>query len=161
MTIAIKAELTTDLVTIRKFNEITKNGRKATLERHGKRTIPRHFRAGAESRYGYTPRSRAYVTRAKRQNPNWRPLVLTKHLMENMKTQQTVRGTRNRATLTLKNQGHPFMSKLPDRLRLEIEVILPEEQAEMAEFFEDYVTEQINDPKNRTKRRRKAKRVGG
>lgn len=75
---------------------------RSEAEYHGKKHIPKHFQSGAATRYGYERRSTAYVRRARRRNPSWKPLVFTGQLKAAITTNQSVRVTSTKgATLVM------------------------------------------------------------
>lgn len=173
MTVQFGVTIQTDLVTKRTFSRIAREGRRGLMERHHKRVIPRHFRPGAASRYGYRRRTGSYVRRARRLNPNWRPLVLTGQLRRIMtdtgNPNHRITATQKRGRLKLSAKSHPFMrrggnpwrgrrgtgnGRLSDRIREELETVTDAEVQESAEWLRDRIVREMKKPKNRARRRR-------
>jgi len=113
-----------------------------------RRFMPSHFQTGAQQRYGYRARTKAYLRRKRRLKGHTRPLVYSGRTERVAKRSIRVSGTSKRATGRINAPALNYRQLQDELIRT-----IARERKSMEQVHERLITKRLNRVQTRTVRR--------
>jgi len=132
----------------RGYRKIQKEAGRKIVKHWHEKDLPKHFRQGAEFKYGYAKRSARYLKRKERKlSSRGRPLVYTTLSLRQLTRFINIRGTAVRATGTMHAPSYFRKRSGGPDLRKELTTVLQTEAEAMAEIHRQMVHSDLLQPR--------------
>ena len=131
----------------REFNKFLKTALQAGAESWHEETLPKHFEPKAKYAYRYAPRGKKYRASKLRKHGHELDLVLTGRLKREVTRMARVRGTRKRATVSMRAPAYLYMYNKKGRVTdkaAELVAVSKKELLALAQNLKRRMTDRLN-----------------